>query len=395
MRLEYWDMAMQTATTRFNSEWKDIREQFELLKPPEFIPLPADCLMSNPHNANHGAGLVQPINGTIDEWCRYIMHHMHPGGQSTPSGIGTDVSFQVSIPHTWGYLLSMALSLENDHRGACSTYSRIFAGIVACPQWYSLQIAEIRSMYPHSPVDIAASSNVLEHMDWDGPGHNLNEDDIIHHMAMNGITQPMVDSAYPYGLTFIDRGLSTDSIHADFYSDVDHQRHILLDTYGVPPTIDAHQGWWYPDMQDIEHIRVLRHVQDYEVPERSDHTVFDWFHVGEHYVYEWLAECPPPEDTEDVGPVPDSPSIPQPVLIDEDMDMGIRTAGNIPTDESINALAGDPTRQDGTIVNLTSDTDGSLSNSITPEHISPTNGNPIDLSGMNTAVPDEEMPIPT
>ncbi|KAK0214472.1 hypothetical protein IW262DRAFT_1300556 [Armillaria fumosa] len=182
-------------------------------------------------------------------------------------------------------------------------------------------------MYPHSPVDIAASSNVLKHMDWDGPGCDLNEDDIIHHMAMNGITQ-------------------------------------LVDNYEVPEQRNDRPGI------------------------SSDHTVFDWFHVGEHYVYEWLAKCLPPEDTENVGPVPNSPSIPQPVLIDKHVDMGSRMAGNIPTDESINAL-------DGTVVNLTSDMDGSLGNSIIPEHISPTNGNPIDLSNMNTAVPDKEMPTST
>lgn len=115
-----------------------------------------------------------------------------------------DTSFQVSIPHTWGYLLSMALSPENNHQGAQSTYSRLFMGILVRPQWYSLWIVEINSIYPHSCIDIAASSNVLEWLDWDGPGREMEEDDVIYHMAANGITQDMVDSAYPYTLMFID-----------------------------------------------------------------------------------------------------------------------------------------------------------------------------------------------
>lgn len=125
----------------------------------------------------------------------------------------------------------------------------------------------MNSIYPHSRVDIAPSSNMLEQLDWDGPGHDMEEDDVIRHMAYNGITQNMVDSAYPYALTFIDRGLSTDSAHADFYSEVNQLRHVLLNTYGTPPTLDSHLGWWYPDVHDIEHIRVLRHVQDYEAPD--------------------------------------------------------------------------------------------------------------------------------
>ncbi|KAK0485573.1 hypothetical protein EDD18DRAFT_1111373 [Armillaria luteobubalina] len=307
MRLEYRDMAMQATLMRFNNTWSDIHEQFKSLDPPEFIPMPTACVTSNPHSANYGTGLVRPINGTIDDWCHYIAHHMHPGGCSTPSGIGMDTSFQVSIPHMWGYLLSMVLSPKNDHRGACSAYARIFAGVVARPQWYSLRITEINSASPNSSIMIVPLSNVLECMDWDGSGCDLDEDDVIHHMAANGITQAMVNSAYLYGLTFIDR-----------------------------------------DAQDLEHIRVLCHVQDYEstdkqTPNISTNTmrlVYDWFHVGEHYVYEWLAERPPPNNTDDMTPVSGLSDTPCPeASVDEDMDMDGRVVGMVPTERSSSAPA--------------------------------------------------------
>lgn len=324
-----------------------------------------------------------------------------------------DTSFQVSIPHTWGYLLSMALSPKNDHHGARSVYSRLFAGILARPRWYSLRIAELESSQDESAViEIAPSSNVLERMDWEASGREMEDDDVIRHMASNGITQPMVDSTYPYGLTFIDRGLSTDSIHAEFYSDVDRQRHVLLDTYSVPSPIDAHQGWWYPDAQDLERIRILRHIQEYEAPDprKQDRresigtnltcTLYDWFHVGEHYVYEWLAERPPPDDIGDALPVSEAPNTPRLSLsIDEDVDMGLRATGDTPIAGPVPAPAGDPTHQDGTAFDTSVNADGPLGTDIDIDvgnhigssmlNISEVIPNPIEPSP--PAMPDEDM----
>ncbi len=345
VRLEYRDLSMQTAVVRLDDEWADVRAQFDTMDPPDFVPLPQSCITSNTRNANHGTGLIRPVNGTIDQWCRYIAHHMHPGGRSTPSGIGMDTSFQVSIPHTWGYLLSMALSPENDHRGARSAYSRLFAGIVARPHWYSLRMDEINSSNRASIIRIGQSTSVLECMEWDAQGRDLSEDDVIEHLAINGITQAMIDSTYPYGVTYIDRGLSTDSSHADFYSDIDQQRHELLDTYGIPPTIDAHQGWWYPDAHDVERIKTLRHVQDFEAPERRagessftppNRPIFDWFHVGEHYAYEWLAERPP-LDTADPEPRVPSPRLNEDVVMAQNSNAGpeLAPAGESPRQDGI------------------------------------------------------------
>lgn len=69
IRLEYRDMAMAMAVIRFRDEWNDVCEQFKAMDPPEFIPMPMACITSNPRNVNNGAGLVRPVNGTLDEWC--------------------------------------------------------------------------------------------------------------------------------------------------------------------------------------------------------------------------------------------------------------------------------------------------------------------------------------
>ncbi|KAK0232793.1 hypothetical protein IW262DRAFT_1451368 [Armillaria fumosa] len=198
VRLEYQDLTMQMAVMRFQGEWVDVGEQFESLKPLEFIPLPATCLTSNPCSTNHGAGLGAIVHPPVLVW--------------TPRS----------------------------------------------------------------------------------------------------------------------KGLATDSTHADFYSEVDQQWHVLLDTYGVPPTIDAHQGWWYPDTHDLECIQVLHHVQDYESTDRHNHTtgttsihpIYNWFHVGEHYVYEWLSERPPPNEGNGLTEVSSSSATPRLVItLDEDMEM--------------------------------------------------------------------------
>ncbi|PBK60270.1 hypothetical protein ARMSODRAFT_982387 [Armillaria solidipes] len=229
-------------------------------------------------------------------------------------------------------------------------------------------------------VEITALSNVLERMEWDGHGRDLTEDNVIRHLAYNGITQDMISSAYPYGITFIDHGLSTDSVHADFYSDIDIHRHVLLGAYGIPPTIDAHHGWWYPDTSDLECIRVLRHVQEYDLPERrptignvkkAEHaessetsstcTLYNWFHIGEHYIYEWLAARPPPTDDE-AGPVShlSSPRSPPKSSQDDDMEM------TQPANESTMASGSDTTpaielhRQDGLVAVATVHMDGSM-----------------------------------
>ncbi|KAK0214971.1 hypothetical protein IW262DRAFT_1300215 [Armillaria fumosa] len=295
--------------------------------------------------------------------------------------------------------------------------------------YYSIWIVEMNVACPQALVEISSSTNVLEHMEWDGSRWDMDEDDVIHHMAHNGLTQPMVDSAYPYGLTFIDCGLSTDSAHAEFYVEIDQRQHVLLNTYGMPPTIDTHQGWWYLDVQDLERIRVLCHIQSYESTDKrtsnsgmtSTRPIYDWFHVGEHYVYEWLAERPPPSDAYHTKPMTGSPLLPprgyqnrspahrvgtfvqkinQKVVasLDEDVEMDNRVRVNLSPTEASSAPSGSLARQDGDAAEPVSDAAGSLDTDITRLLIVINTGGTapaVNDVPATKVVSDEEMPAQT
>ncbi|PBK86162.1 hypothetical protein ARMGADRAFT_1035877 [Armillaria gallica] len=233
-------------------------------------------------------------------------------------------------------------------------------------QWHSPLKMTIEVYGPLIPDSLQEYYNMLKQLDWDGPGHDMEEDDVIQHMA---------DNVH----TLMHSHLSTDSTHANFYLEVNQLHHVLLNTYGTPPTLDSHLGWWYPDAHDIEHRRVLHHVQDYKAPDRhlstegrradrkldeqdggsgSNRTLYEWFHIGEHYLYKWLVEHPPPEDT---CPVSDASLTPHPIIAsDEDVVMDHHSLGSIPVAGSRLALASNITRQDGTVVSNITDMARSL-----------------------------------
>ncbi len=48
VRMEYRDYTMQSAVRRLEGEWSNVWAQFESLDPPDFIPMPSNCLVSNP-----------------------------------------------------------------------------------------------------------------------------------------------------------------------------------------------------------------------------------------------------------------------------------------------------------------------------------------------------------
>ncbi|KAK0494263.1 hypothetical protein EDD18DRAFT_1107291 [Armillaria luteobubalina] len=204
-----YNIVLASSEAASTDEWKDIKKQFESLEPPEFIPLLADCLMSNPRNANHSAGL--------------IYHAPHASWQP-----------QYTIRDQDGYILS-------------------------------------------------------ECMDWEGSEWDMSEDDIEGYRWILCMQNTI--------LTWINSGM--------FY-----WIHMVY-----PPLLTPIRVGGIP-MHRISNI-----FEYYDIP-ASDHTVNDWFHIGEHYVYKWLLEHPPPDDAEDAVPVPDSPPEPQPVTIDKDVEMG-------------------------------------------------------------------------
>ncbi len=95
----------------------------------------------------------------------------------------------------------------------------------------------------HLPVDIAPLGESFFWLEWDAHTGNLDEDDVLWHLASNGVTQTMIDAAYPYGVTFIDFELLSGPANSEFYSFVDEEHHQLLRIYGVPTILEKYAGW--------------------------------------------------------------------------------------------------------------------------------------------------------
>ncbi|SJL16305.1 uncharacterized protein ARMOST_19825 [Armillaria ostoyae] len=170
---------MQTVIDQFGNNWGDILELHHQLEPPPFVPLVPNNAVTNIKRANHGARLVCPANGTLDEWCQYAAHHFRPGGHSTPIGIGMDTASRVSYPHMWGYLLSLMMAPITEQNGIQGLYFCLFAGIVACPQWYFTCMNMLNAEQPSLGIQVAPLGNTFAQLKWDTHAANLNEDDII------------------------------------------------------------------------------------------------------------------------------------------------------------------------------------------------------------------------
>lgn len=93
--------------------------------------------------------------------------------------------------------------------------------------------------------------------------------------------------------------------------------HSLLGIHSVPTIPEKYAGWWTPSGADLDQIRVLTHVTKYVSPSwcmcatneikaehfratgsGPSHLLNHWYHFGEHYVYTWLTEWPPPRTTD-------------------------------------------------------------------------------------------------
>ncbi|KAK0430218.1 hypothetical protein EV421DRAFT_1744348 [Armillaria borealis] len=198
----------------------------------------------------------------------------------------------------WGYLMSFILGPVTEHNGVRARFFQYFAGIVAHPQWYTLRREELNSDPSHPMIDIALLGESFFRLEWDAHAGNLEEDDVLRHLAYNGVTQSMIDTAYPYGVTFLDFELSSGSANSEYYSFIDEEHHRLLGVYGMPTIPGEYAGWWTP-----KHLAPARRacLTD-EIKSEHFHNTGSgpsrppnhWYHLGEHYVYIWLTERPPP-----------------------------------------------------------------------------------------------------
>ncbi len=89
-------------------------------------------------------------------------------------------------------------------------------------------------------------------LEWEAHAGNLGEDDVLRHLANNGVTQAIIDAAYLYGVTFLDFELLSGSVNSEYYSFVDEEWHRLLAMYGEPPILEEYARWWTPSGSDLD-----------------------------------------------------------------------------------------------------------------------------------------------
>ncbi len=89
------------------------------------------------------------------------------------------------------------------------------------------------------------------------------------------------------------------------------------------------------------------------------HTIYDWFHVGEHYIYEWLAEQPPPSNDEGPASRASSPPLPPKLSQDKDVDMTLTNAGSTLNMGSGTTPAINPVSEEGAVAVATAQMAGS------------------------------------
>ncbi|PBL04567.1 hypothetical protein ARMGADRAFT_1022957 [Armillaria gallica] len=170
----------------------DIMTQYRQLELPPFIPLTPGNTMTNVKGSNHGAGLIRPA--------RWVKHsHRYRDGHRQP-------------------------------------------GVVARPQWYTLHLEELNANPALPTIEISPLGDTFSRLEWEAHAANIEEDDVIQHLANNGVLQMMIDVAYPYGVTFLDFELLSGSFNLDYYSFVDEERHRLLNIYGVLMIPDEYAG---------------------------------------------------------------------------------------------------------------------------------------------------------
>ncbi|PBK93506.1 hypothetical protein ARMGADRAFT_1079818 [Armillaria gallica] len=130
--LRYRDLAMHKVIESFERDHmlQDLRQG---MRRPYFIELDDRYQVTSRGSMANRAGLPDPVNGTLDDWCQYTAHHFCPGGMNPAGGIIMDTSHCISYTSVWGMVLLRVLHPT----GAKNYYGRYLAGIIFRPRFYS------------------------------------------------------------------------------------------------------------------------------------------------------------------------------------------------------------------------------------------------------------------
>lgn len=99
--MRYQDLAMHKVIMQFEQD-DYLLNLYDSQPHLYFVPLELRYCRTGNGSVASGAGLVAPINGSLDDWCQYTMHHFHPRGLNPMSRIIIDASHQVSYTSIGG-----------------------------------------------------------------------------------------------------------------------------------------------------------------------------------------------------------------------------------------------------------------------------------------------------
>ncbi|PBK96037.1 hypothetical protein ARMGADRAFT_1028259 [Armillaria gallica] len=179
-------------------EVQELRDLRHSMLRPYFVELDPRYRVTGAGSVNGSAGILCPVDGTLDDWCQYVAHHFRPGGLNPACGIIMDTSHRVSYTSTWGMVLLRLLHPDD----VKNYYSWYLAGIAFRPQFYLDFIRRWNRDRPQEiPIMVASGEPVLRQMVYNGAGENISELDMVQHLVACSITQSMMDNMYPWALT--------------------------------------------------------------------------------------------------------------------------------------------------------------------------------------------------
>jgi len=205
------------------------------------------CITRDPQlTAEHrgmNAQLPPPSEAlNIDAYGLHLLLHGRPGSVNPVAGIVIDYALRVHRWSVFGYVLIRTLSPTG--RESSPTFRRILASVLALPHHYREAIVEDNRQHPvpfapqQGPIYFLnrACIDPMQHL-------NLTQQDIINVLLDNRIPPEWVDHAYMYGVNLINAHYTRGTMSRVLLEGIDHERLARIRAYGIPPPIEAWDGW--------------------------------------------------------------------------------------------------------------------------------------------------------
>ena len=260
------------------------------------------CITRDPQlTAEHrgmSAQLPPPSEAlNIDAYGLHLLLHGRPGGVNPVAGIVIDYALRVHRRSVFGYVLTRALSPAG--RESSPTFRRILASVFALPRRYREAIVEYNRQ---SPIPFGPQQGPIYQLNRARIDpmryHNLTQQDVINVLLDNRIPPEWIDHAYMYGVNLINAHYTGGTMARALLEEVDHERLARIRAYGVPPPIEAWDGWRHPSAGDVTRLHLIMENEELRPPQRNREAPsyrrgFEapaWVRVGESGLPHYLTD---------------------------------------------------------------------------------------------------------